>query len=34
MHKNIPIRGNKVKPKIGSSIESLRMAYGAGDQNA
>lgn len=33
MHKNIPIRGNKVKPKIGSGIGSLRMACGA-DQNA
>lgn len=34
MHKNIPIRGNKIKPKIGSDIKSLRMAYGIGDQNA
>lgn len=34
MHKNIPIRGNKIKPKIGSSIRSLRMIYGTGDQNA
>lgn len=33
MHKNIPIRENKIKPKIGSGVGSLRMADGAGDQN-